>query len=81
MKLSSSKIKKFLIFSQKKAFLLFAKMETPKEFFIFQETKLSYISGSNFPRSKNIKKTTLKKLFVFQEMELGSTKLRKLIIF
>ena len=37
---------KFMIFSQKKAFLIFWKWETLKKFFIFQETKLSYISGN-----------------------------------
>ena len=36
MKLSCSNIKKFLIFQ---------KTETPKKFFILQETELSYISG------------------------------------
>ena len=58
MKLSSSNIKKFVIFSQKKAFLIFGDMElskfwkteTLKKFFIFQET--SYISESNFLSSK-----------------------------
>ena len=39
--------KKFLIFSQKKAFLIFPETETSKNFFIFQETELSYISGGN----------------------------------
>ena len=41
---------KILIFSQNKTFLKFREMETPKKYFIFQET--SYISGSNFPCSK-----------------------------
>ena len=81
MTLYSSKIKKFLIFFQKKAFLIFPKTETSKEFLIFQEMELSYISGSNFPRSKSLKEITLKKLFIFQEMQLGSPKLRKLVIF
>ena len=55
MELSSSNIKKFLIYSRKKVFLLFWETETPKKLFIFQETELSYISGSNFPSSKNEK--------------------------
>ena len=55
MELSSSNIKKFLILSQKKVFLLFRETETPKKLFIFQETGLSYISGSNFLSSKNEK--------------------------
>ena len=58
---------KFLIFSQKKAFLVFRETKTPKFFFIYQEKELScisgnrnpeknpYISGSNFPSSKNKK--------------------------
>ena len=55
MELCGSNIKNFLIFSQKKAFLIFRENETPKIFFIFQETELSYVSGSNFPCSKNEK--------------------------
>ena len=46
MELSEPKIKIFLIFSQKKAFLIFQETETPKKFLIFQETELSYISGN-----------------------------------
>ena len=46
MELSSSNIKKFLLFSGKEAFL------------IFQETELSYISGSR----------NSKKLLIFQEV-------------
>ena len=46
-------------------------METLKK---FQETELSYISGSNFPGSKNEKKNTLKNFLIFQEMELSSSK-------
>ena len=53
MELSSSNIKRFLIFSQKKAFLIFRETDTPKKFFIFQETE-----------SSNPK---LKKLLIFQE--------------
>ena len=56
MELSSSNIKKFLIFSQKQAFLKFWKMKTSKKFLMFQETELSYISGNRKP----------KKLFIFQ---------------
>ena len=37
MKLSGYNIKKFLISSQKKVFLIFREMETPKKFFIFQK--------------------------------------------
>ena len=34
-------------------------------FFVFQETELSYISGSNFPSSKSKKKTLVKSLLCF----------------
>ena len=46
MELSSSNIKKFLIFSQKKALLTFRETETPKKFLIFQKTKRSYTPGN-----------------------------------
>ena len=55
MELSCSNIKKFLTFSVNKAFLIFRETETPKKF-LFQETVLFYISGSNFPNSKNKQK-------------------------
>ena len=49
--------KKFLIFFQKKAFLIFLETETPpppppqkKKILIFQETELSYISGNRNPK-------------------------------
>ena len=45
MELSGSNIKKFLIFSQKKTFLVFRETETPKKVFVFQETELFYILG------------------------------------
>ena len=54
MKLSVSNI---LIFSQKKAFLIFREAEIPKKLLIYQETELSYISGNGNP----------KKLLIFQE--------------
>ena len=55
MKLSCSNIKKFLLFSRKKAFLIFREIETPQKFLIFQET--SYIletelSGLNITNFK-----------------------------
>ena len=69
MEFSVSDIKKkFFIFSQKKAFL------------IFQET--SYISGGNFLLSEKKKKKTREKCLIFQQqMELFSPNLKKLIIF
>ena len=78
MKLYSSNIKKFLIFSQKKAFLIFQKTEPPKKILLFWETEILksvlYFRKYNFPSSKN-KKRTLKKILVFREMELSSPKL------
>ena len=47
MELYSSGLKKFLIFSQKKAV---PKKETPKKFHVFKETELSYISGNGKPK-------------------------------
>ena len=38
-------LKKFLIFSQNKAFLIFQETEAPTKKYIFQETELSYILG------------------------------------
>ena len=57
MKLSSSNIKKFVIFSQKKGFLLFKETETRKKFVIFREMELSYIKRNGKP----------KKHLIFQE--------------
>ena len=81
MKLSDYNIKKFLTFSQKKAFLIFEETETPKKFPIFQKTELSYISGNGNSkkllifqeRTFRVKKSILKKFLIFQEMELSST--------
>ena len=41
MKLSDYNIKKFLTFSQKKAFLILGETETVKKFLIFQKAELS----------------------------------------
>ena len=71
MKHSGSNIKKFFIFPQKKAFLIFRAMETRKKFLIFQETGLSYILGKGNPN----------KFLIFQEIELSNFKLKKIIIF
>ena len=51
MGLSGSSIEKVFVFSQKKAFLIFWEMETPKKFLIFQEIELSYISGNRNPKN------------------------------
>ena len=50
-----------LHFLKRKLFLYFAKWKPEKRFLIFQKTKLSYISGSNFPSPKN-KKTHSEKI-------------------
>ena len=44
--------------------------ETLKKILIFQETKLSYISGNGISELKN-KKNTLKMFLIFYEMELS----------
>ena len=68
MELSSSNIKKFLlIFTQKKAFLILQKTETPQKFFIFQDTELCYNSGNRNP----------KKLLIFQERTFNLKKMKK----
>ena len=73
MEFSGSNIKKFFIFSQKKAFLIFQEAETPKKFLIFQERKtlksFLYSEKQNFPSLKN-KKPTLKMFLTFWEMKL-----------
>ena len=51
MKLSGSNIKEFLIFSQKKVFLIYQETETLKKLFMFQETELSCISGNESPKN------------------------------
>ena len=79
MELSGSNVKKFLIFSQKNAFL------------IFKESELSYISGNGNPKkllifqevtvhARKMKRTTIKKFLIFQEKELSNPKLKKNLI-
>ena len=58
MELSSSNIKKFLIFSQQKSFLIFQETETLKNLLYFR---------NNFPSPKNEKNP-----LIFREMELPS---------
>ena len=65
--LSGSNIKKFLIFSQKKACLIFLETATPKKFFIFQEKDFSYISGNGNP----------KKPLILQEITFRARKIKK----
>ena len=67
MKLSSGRIKKFLICSQKKAFLLFRKTEILKKFLKFQETEIFYILGDENPE----------KLLIFQDVTLPARKIKR----
>ena len=60
---------KKLTFSHKKAFHVF--QEPPKKFYIFQETKLSYISRIRNP----------KKFLIFQEVTLGAQKVKSFLYF
>ena len=46
-------------------------METSKKFFILEKKELLSIPGNGHP----------KKLFIFQEMELSISKLKRLLIF
>ena len=58
MELSSSNINKFLIFSQKKAFLIFRERKTPQKCFIFPETETSpkiFIFQEELPKSQKLK--------------------------
>ena len=67
MELSSSNIKKSIVISQKKTFLIFRETEIPKKFLIFQEIKVSYISGNGNPR----------KLLIFQEVTFRPRKIKR----
>ena len=92
MELSGLNIKKFVIFSQKKSFLIFRELETTKNslyfrkrnFLIFQETEtlknLLYFRRE-FSSQKNKKKNTLKMFLIFRKMEFSSPKLKKLLLF
>ena len=81
MKLYSSKMKKFLKFFQRKLFLYFRKRKPRKNSLYFRKRNFLIFEEVTFQDQKNFKKNTLKKLFIFQEMQLGSPKLRKLLIF
>ena len=92
MELSDPKIKKFLIFSQKKAFLIFRETETPTKIpYISRNGTFLYSGNGNIKklptfqevtfRARKIKNPTPKKFFIFQEMELSSHKIRNFLIF
>ena len=67
MELSNFNIKKVLIFSQKKAFLIFRETEKPTNFLMFQETESFHISGNGNPR----------KLLIFQEVTFQAQQIKK----
>ena len=73
MELSSSNIKKFLIFSRNKAFLIFREQKSRKNSLYFKrkykETELSYISGIRNP----------KKLLTLQKVTFRARKIKKKI--
>ena len=88
MEFSSSNIRKFLIFYQKKGFLLFQETETPKQNFSIVQMEMGNGHPKKFLifqevtfRTRKMKKPTLKKLLTFREMELSSPKLKKMLIF
>ena len=86
-------LKLFLIFSQKKAVLIFQEMETPKISYIFLKEsfpyisrnenleKTLYISGSNFPNSKNKKNPLLKRFLNFRKWTFLAPNLENFLYF
>ena len=79
--LFSFNIKKFFTFSQKKSFLISRKMETSKKLFIYQETQLSHISGSNLLYYENKKKPTLKNFLYFGKWNFLNSSLKCFLYF
>ena len=69
-----TKIKKFVIFSQKKFFSYFAKWNFPAP-------RLKNFRRELSDLKKFLKKSTLKKILIFQEMEFSSPNLKKLLYF
>ena len=74
IELTNSNIKKFLIFSRKKAFLIFRETKTPKKFLTFPRKDLFIYYRKRKPRKNSLyfRKWKPKKFFIFQEMELSS---------
>ena len=72
IRLSSSNIKKFVIYSTKKTFLIFRETET---------LKTSYIWGSNFPSSKSKNNPLLKSFLHFWKIKLFNSKLKDFLYF
>ena len=87
MKLFGSNIKKFLIFSQKKDFLIFRETKTSinylhfrkRNFFITQQT--SYISRSNGPSSKNKKTHSEKMSYISGKWKVLAPNFKNLLYF
>ena len=73
MELSGSSIKKFLIFSQKKSFLIFQEMETPKKnSYIFFKESFSCISENGNPE-----KIPDVSDLIFQEVTFSARKIKR----
>ena len=69
--------KKLFIFQETELFYISGK-ENPEKFLLFQGT--SYISGSNFPSSKNNKNLLLKSFFISGN-GISSPKFKKILTF
>ena len=87
VKLSSTNIKKFLVFSQNKALLIFQEKKTSKKIFIFQEVELSYISGNflyfngELPGSKKEKNSLCKNVLYFGKLNFLASRLKNFLYF
>ena len=86
MELSGSCIKKFVIFSQKKSFLIFQKTElndisgnkNPKNtFYIFSKERCSYILGNSNPEKKFLIYQETKMFFRISGSNFPSSKSKK----
>ena len=74
-------LKSFLYSLQRKHFLLFWKQKSRKKFFIFQETELSYSSGSNFQSLKSKKNPLLKNFSYFGKWNFLAPSLKNFLYF
>ena len=72
--------KKFLCCLKRKLFLYFGKRKPPKKYLCSGNGTFLYFMKRNFPNSKK-KQPTLKKCLKFREIELSSSKLKKILIF
>ena len=69
-------LKNFIIFFQKKVFLIFWGMnflaQGLKSSYVFSKKTFSYISGGNFQSLKNKKKSTLIRFLIFLQKKISS---------